>query len=156
VWCWLWTRVVTMVVTPVICWLSHWPSRLVGCPLSPLRPLQSGEEVALPCPVGPVGQQEEQELWPVSRPPAVCSATPGETLMRGSLSSPLFLLSIIWASCGVWNRNVSCRCVSGAVLYCMLANRRIDGIVWYGKPWSRLLTSSSIDLRAVQKLWSHQ
>jgi hypothetical protein len=50
----------------------------------------------------PAGHQnrEGHEIWPVPRWPVVCSATPGETLMRGSLSfpsSPLKNLAILWA-----------------------------------------------------------
>lgn len=70
----------------------------------------------------PAGHQnrEEHEIWPVPRRPDVCSATPGDTLMRGSLtfpSSPLKNLAILMGLC---NRKASCRCMLGAVLYCML------------------------------------
>jgi hypothetical protein len=67
--------------------------RLVGLDLFSLltarllRPFLESEGVALF--VGPGRTDRGKSFGPVSRPPS-CSATPGETLMRGSLLLPLF------------------------------------------------------------------
>jgi hypothetical protein len=107
----------------------------------------------------PAGHQnrERHEIWPVPRWPVVCSATPGETLMRGSLSfpsSPLKNLALLWAF--VTGRRFAAVCWGCIILY---AGQEVDmdrRRCMISDPCSRPLTSSSIDYRAVQKLWSRK